>query len=197
MSKVEFANEYLENIARLATSINLDEIKGTLKIVEKTHQKGRNIFIIGNGGSASTASHMACDLNKTTLKYTPQSKERFRTYSLTDNIPSITAHSNDEGYDVIFSEQLKNLAVKKDLLIVITGSGNSTNIIMAVETAKQIGMRTIGFLGFKGGRVKEMLDSYILIPSNEYGPIEDYHLILDHLFTEYFANKISRQNKSS
>jgi D-sedoheptulose 7-phosphate isomerase len=115
---------------------------------------------------------------------------RFRAIALTDNMPLITAWGNDSSYELVFAEQLRNLAHNDDLLVVITGSGNSTNIVEAVRVARQLGLSTIGLLGFEGGVVKGMLDHSIVVASNNYGYIEDAHMVLNHLVTEYFKRAI-------
>ncbi len=187
IDKNKFAKAYLEKIKSLCEQIDINQIVNVIKILEKKLRTGRTIFIAGNGGSAATASHMVCDLGKTILGKEPTTKNRrFRIISLSDNIPLLTAIGNDWKYETIFSEPLKNLGQKGDLLLVITGSGNSQNIIKAVQTAQKLKMKTTAFLGFDGGKVKEMVDAYVLVPSNEYGPIEDFHLIFNHLITNYF-----------
>lgn len=184
-----FAKNYLSKVRTLCNTVDIDEIVRSLKVLEDIYKNKRTIFVIGNGGSASTASHFVCDLGKTILGKDRENKKRFRIFCLSDNIPFLTALGNDRSYSEIFSEQLKNYAKEKDLLLTITGSGNSPNIIEAIKTAKELKMQTLAFLGFDGGKVKQMVDSYILIPSNEYGPIEDFHLILNHLITLYFLEK--------
>jgi len=111
---------------------------------------------------------------------------------LSDNIPVMTAWGNDEGFEYIFSEQLQVLWESWDVLVIITGSGNSKNILQVIATAKNIGIKTIGFLWFDGGKAKPMLDQSILVPSNKYWPIEDIHMILDHLITWYFQQQINK-----
>ena len=164
--------EYLSKIKKLCDEIDREQIKQVIETLEDN--RWQTIFVVGNGGSAATASHMVCDL----------SRKLFSVICLNDNIPLLTATSNDDGYVNCFATPLASLAKPKDVLIVITGSGNSKNIIEALVTAKTIGMTTIGFLGFDGGQAKDLVDKYILIPSNEYGLVEDFHLILNHLITE-------------
>lgn len=175
-----FANNYFDKIKVICDKIDLDGISDIIKTLEKKIKQGKMIFVAGNGGSAATASHIVCDLGKTVGA---------RALCLSDGVPLLTALGNDCSYDDIFSQPLKNLGKKGDLLLVITGSGNSKNIIKVVDTAKKLGIETIGFLGMGGGKVKSMLDNFFLVPSDEYGPIEDFHLILNHLITAYFAKK--------
>jgi len=182
MNKREFAQGYLEKIADLSKEISSGQIELVLKILEDKLENKHTIFIAGNGGSASTASHMVGDLAKTTGR-------PFKAICLSDNITQLTATGNDISYDQVFSNRLENLGQEKDLLIVITGSGNSKNIIEVVKTAKKLKMHTMAFLGADGGKVMVMVGSHILIPSFEYGPIEDFHMILVHLITAYFKKK--------
>lgn len=150
----------------------------------------KTLFVCGNGGSAATASHMCCDLSKTILKKNPrQNTNRIRVICLNDNIPIMTAWGNDEGYQYIFSEQLKNLGRKGDLLFIITGSGNSANILEVIKTAKEKNIETFGLLGFNGGKAKDLLDDYILVESNDYGIIEDIHGSINHLITDYLKKQ--------
>src|SRR5262249_45830514 len=151
----------------------------------------RQIFIVGNGGSAGTASHMACDLAKTVLGKQPdRAMRRFRVMSLTDNVPLITAVANDLGYEHIFTEQLVTFARPGDLPVVITGMRNSPNIVNVVTMAREMGVRTTGMLGFDGGAVLPLLDTAVLIPDFAYGFVEDLHMVLDHLVTVYFGRRI-------
>jgi D-sedoheptulose 7-phosphate isomerase len=133
---------------------------------------------------------MACDLAKTVLGKKPdRKKRRFRVMSMTDNVPLITALGNDFGYEHIFTEQLVLFARRGDLLVVITGSGNSPNIINAVKMACGMGMRTAGMLGFDGGQALPLLDAPVLIPDFNYGFVEDLHMVLDHLATAFFCEQ--------
>lgn len=185
-----FAQDYIKNMHDILNNIDCGKIEEIGDLFYSTWDKGRQIFILGNGGSAATASHFACDLGKGTLKNEYDKKEkRIKVISLTDNVSTITAYSNDVGYEEVFSQQLRNLVNPADLVTIITGSGNSKNIIRAVEAAKEMQAATIGLLGFNGGKVKDMLSKYILVPSNHYGRIEDAHLMLCHLISGYIFNK--------
>ncbi len=193
MKASKFADSYFKKIKKICDEIDVQKIALIVKIIEDKFKKKKTIFIAGNGGSASTASHMVCDLGKTVLgKDFSDYRKRFKVISLSDNIPLLTAFSNDCSNEVVFSEPLKNFGRKGDLLIVISGSGNSRNIIKAVEIAHGIGIDTVAFLGFDGGKVREIANYSVVIPSREYGPIEDFHLILNHLITGYFAGKIKK-----
>lgn len=190
-------NEYFNWLINVINSLNRDSIVKIITLIEETFLNYKKIFIIWNWWSAATASHMASDLQKTTLWKKPQTKNslfKFKAISLSDNIPVMTAWWNDEGFNYIFSEQLKVLAEKWDLLIVITWSGNSENIIKAVEESKSIWIKTIWFLWFDWWKVKNMLDQFLIVESNNYWFIEDIHMIIDHLITSYFKNNIVWEN---
>lgn len=196
--KISFSKGYIEELKKTLDLLDQKEIGTVLETLEKTFLDGKKIFIAWNGWSAATASHMASDLQKTTLGKQPQTKNdmfKFKAISLSDNIPVMTARGNDEWYEYIFSEQLKVLWEQWDVLVIITGSGNSKNILQIIDTAKSMGIKTIGFLWFDGGKVKPILDQFILVPSNKYGPIEDIHMILDHLITGYFQQQVSKSFK--
>lgn len=179
------AKEYISELKTALELINLDDLQKIADCLLEAYRHNKKVFILGNGGSASTASHMACDLGKGTLKnvYNPREK-RFQVISLTDNVATITAFANDLSYDDMFVQQLHNLINEGDIVIGISGSGNTPNVIKALSYAKQQGAITIGFLGYKtGGKAKAFVDYDITIQSNNYGVIEDLHLVLDHLLT--------------
>ena len=159
---------------------NLENSSTLLKIINlmlKARNKNKQIFVMGNGGSASTASHFTADLLKTALL---KNQKRFRALSLCDNIPVISAWSNDTSYSEIFSQQIQNFASSGDLLIAFSGSGKSKNLIDAFKTAKKLGVICIGFSGFSGGFFPKLCDYVIKIPSNDMLIIESLHLVLCH-----------------
>ena len=189
-----FISEYFEELKKILSRVNKKDIEEITEIIHKAYLNERTIFILGNGGSASTASHFACDLGKGTLsKVYDINEKRFRVVSLTDNIATISAYANDLSFDDVFIQQLRNLVHKGDMVIAITGSGNSKNVVKAVKYARDSGATTIGLLGFDGGRVKKLLDKYVIIPSDHYGRIEDVHLILEHMITDYLRMKIKNK----
>ena len=149
-----FVRDYFTGLKAVIDRVDIAQVVAFVGELERAYNEDRQIFIVGNGGSAGTASHMACDLAKTVLGKKPDRKRRrFRVMSMTDNVPLITALGNDFGYEHVFTEQLILFARRGDLLVVITGSGNSPNIINAVKMAREMGMRTAGMLGFDGGQV--------------------------------------------
>lgn len=188
--KAAFARDYFAGLKAVVDRVDIAQVAAFVGELERAYQEDRQIFIVGNGGSAGTASHMACDLAKTVLGKKPdRKKRRFRVMSMTDNVPMITALGNDFGYEHVFTEQLILFARKGDLLVVITGSGNSPNIVNAVTMARDMGLRTTGMLGFDGGEVLPLLDTPVLIPDFSYGFVEDLHMVLDHLVTAYFCRQ--------
>jgi len=185
----QFIRNYITELKRTVNTLDVEKIELATGMLTEAYRKGRKVFIIGNGGSASLSSHMACDLGKGTLARVYDKKEkRLWVMSLTDNASLITAFANDLSFGDIFIQQLRNLIEKEDLVIVLSGSGNSLNVIKAVKYAKGQGARTIGFLGFKtGGKLARLVDCAIVAQSNHYGPIEDTHLILNHILTSWLA----------
>ena len=176
-------SEYKIKIKKALDIFNFDEeILTVLKDSIKNNQK---IFIGGNGGSAATASHYTCDFSKGANKDWKKGKNRFQAINLSSNMEYITAVSNDLDYSEIFKQQLINLADKKDILILISASGNSPNIIKAAKYAKNLEMIVIGITGFDGGKLKEISDYSAHIPVNSYGVCEDIHSIFGHFLTSY------------
>lgn len=185
----EFIDRYLSEVKHCLTELEKDKIEIVIDLLVTAYKRNRKVFIVGNGGSASTASHMACDLGKGTLQRVYDNTERrFRVISLTDNVALMTAFANDLGFEDIFVQQLRNLVETDDIVIALSGSGNSQNIIKAVEYAKSYGAITIGILGFKdGGKLGKLTDHLIITKSNHYGPIEDVQLIINHIITAWLA----------
>lgn len=145
---------------------------------------------MGNGGSAATATHFACDLGKGTKT----GQHKFKTQALADNLATFTAYANDEGYEYVFSKQLENVLQKGDIVVALSASGNSQNLINAIVYAKTRGALTISLLGFDGGKLKDISDVALVVHTNkgEYGPVEDVHLVLDHLITSFLYRKLSQ-----
>ncbi len=180
-----------ETRACLEAPYLLDAMRKIVPVFLKAREEDRTIFFLGNGGSASTASHFVIDIAKSTrpsLKPGPATK-RFRCLALNDNIPGITAWANDTEYARIFSEQLRSLAVPGDVVVAISGSGNSPNVLEAVKAAKEIGVRTIGLSGIGGGKLKDMVDVSLVVPSNSMQHTEDVHLMVLHLLTAYLRDE--------
>lgn len=153
-------------------------IAEVIHTLQRARMQGNQVFIMGNGGSASTASHFVCDLAKNTRH---PSLPHFRAIGLADNMEIFSAYANDEGYENVFSQQLLNLVKPGDIVIAISASGNSKNVVNAVEEARKYGAFTIGFTGFSGGRLGQIVDLHIHVESDIIEHVEDIHLMLEHM----------------
>ena len=183
----KYAKSYLSELVKSINAIPLDKIKEIAGVLKGAYKKGRHVFIMGNGGSAATASHFVCDLAKGTRV---AGRKYFKAIGLTDNVPLLTAWSNDVAYKDVFKAQLENLLEKDDIVIVFTGSGNSPNILEAVRYSKKIKAKTVAFTGFDGGKIKDLADVCLIVPSNNMERVEDMHLILEHLIKLYLWEEI-------
>jgi len=170
---------YLDDVNRVMRLVDPKEVDGLIDLLTDAYTKGRFVFIAGNGGSGSNASHLCEDLGKGTVVDFERQK-RLRVLSLTDNTPYILAWANDTGFDRVFVEQLKNLAEPGALLIAISGSGNSPNVLKAVEYANAHGMTTVGMTGYDGGRLAKLAQHRFHVPSTNMGVVEAVHAILFH-----------------
>ena len=191
---MNFAQNYIGQLKQTLDGLPLTQINEIKDILLDAYSKNKRIFIIGNGGSAATASHFACDLSKGTTIGNPDMKKRFKVIALTDNIPLLTAWGNDADYSQIFVEQLKNLLDKDDVVIAISGSGNSENILKAVEYANEKGALTIGLTGFAGGKLKDIAHKCLIVSSDSMERIEDIHLILEHLICSWLREELKLNN---
>lgn len=185
-----FAKGYFSYLSELMGRLDLEALERTLRELEDARDKGQKVFVVGNGGSAATASHMANDFSLGLGKALPHEKP-FKFISLTDNMSVVTACANDINFDAIFVAQLKNQFSPGDRLLAISASGNSPNIVAAAEWVKKFGGRVIGFTGFSGGRLRELSDICVHVQTapGEYGPVEDLHMIFDHLFYSWLSSK--------
>jgi D-sedoheptulose 7-phosphate isomerase len=181
-----FPQRYKEELLDAIESVNLDEVGRAIDILSEARAAGRCIFVCGNGGSASTASHFATDLVKG-ASYGRSS--RFRILALTDSLPTITAYSNDVAYECVFVEQLKNFAEPGDVVIAISSSGNSPNVLRAMEYGNSIGCRTIALTGQEGGRLAPLAQLDIRVGHRHTGRIEDLHLVVLHMISYYFMEE--------
>ena len=180
------AQEYFDYVTELIRKVDLDRLEEVVQRLRDARDQGACVYIMGNGGSAATASHFANDLGK--LGRTAE-QSAIRAFSLTDNTPWLTALANDEGYENVFVGQLCGHLRRGDLVIAISASGNSPNLIGAVKMARERGAITIGILGFSGGALLKMVDTALLFRSSPgaYGPVEDLHLIVEHVITACLA----------
>ncbi len=178
----EIAASHIANLLTFLNDIDLEQVNSVMEILRQARDRNATIFIAGNGGSAATASHWVNDLGKATKR---SGRAPIRVMSLSDNTSWLSALANDEGYERAFSGQLENFARRDDVLIVLSASGNSPNLIKAVETAKENDLITVGLLGFDGGALKDMVEEYVLIASAKgaYELVEDAHSAVCHAIT--------------
>jgi len=190
----EFVLDYLSGLKQCLDLVPPERVAALIRRMDEAYRSGAQVFILGNGGSATSASHMACDLSKTVLgRLRVDKKQRFRVMSLTDNVALITAWANDVGYESVFAEQLKTWIKPGDVVIAITGSGNSANIVEAIKVARSEGAYTFGLLGFDGGQTKDLVDEYVIVPVENYGYAEDIHMIFNHIVTAYLRTVIGNE----
>lgn len=186
-SAAAYAKGYAAHVAELLQALDFASIEKMADLFLEARKQKKRIFLAGNGGSASTCSHFANDF----ANLAAEGAEPFRMISLTDNTATITAQANDNGFENIFLNQLKNAYEPGDLLVAISGSGNSENLIRAIKYVNEHGGKTIGIVGFNGGMMKSLCHHIVHIKTQprEYGPVEDICLVLDHLLASYFAYK--------
>lgn len=175
--------EYLELECNVLKQLDIEAINNVVNLLEETFNKEGTIYIFGNGGSSATASHFQNDFNKGVSEYTDK---KFRFHCLNDNVPTMMAIANDIGFDEIFRFQLKGKLKENDIVIAISGSGNSKNVINAVDYAKEQGNKVIGVTGYSGGILKEKSDLSLHVPINSMQITEDVHMIFDHLIMSLF-----------
>lgn len=186
LSAAEFAKWYRDRSLEVWNALDLDAIATLAAEVERCEKDGRAIWVLGNGGSAATASHLATDLSKTAYV---EGGKRIKCLSLSDNAAYMTAVGNDLAFDQIFSFQLDGLVAAKDLVIIVTGSGNSPNVLEAARAAKKKGAVVAALLGFDGGALKAQADLSILVASDQYGVIEDLHMSVGHAVTFWLKQR--------
>jgi D-sedoheptulose 7-phosphate isomerase len=183
----QYVHRYLEDTDRvLRDQFLADGIARAVPVLLKAREQGHTIFFFGNGGSASTASHMAQDLAKLTIR---DGRPRFRTHALSDHMSVILAWANDASFAEIYAEQVKSLGRAGDVAIGLSGSGNSPNVLRALEEARKLGMTTVGFIGTGGGKMKALCDVPIVVPSDNMQHVEDLHHIMLHLVASYLRDE--------
>ncbi|MBU0702493.1 MAG: SIS domain-containing protein [Chloroflexi bacterium] len=181
--------QYLQDVRNTLAVLPIQSVGEAVDVLLSANYVGTTIFTLGNGGSAATASHFKCDLAKGTI--TPN-RPRFRVMALTDNVPEMTALSNDLSYEDAFAEQLRGLIWRGDVVVAFSGSGNSPNVLRAVELAHQMGGITIGFSGFGGGRLSELVDVPVVVPNDCMEQVEDVHMVLCHLICTVLRERLQR-----
>lgn len=188
---MNFKNEivaYLEHEIKTIQSLDVDSIDKALNLLLKTFEDGKNVYVFGNGGSSATASHFQNDFNKGVSEHT---EKKFNFLCLNDNMATVMAVANDIGFDEVFRFQLQGHLRPGDVVIAISGSGNSKNVINAVEYAKSMGNQVIGLTGFNGGKLKQLSDVSLHAPIHSMQITEDIHMIFDHLMMSVFYKTLA------
>jgi D-sedoheptulose 7-phosphate isomerase len=191
-----YARAYLDYVGKLTRQLDSKSIGAMIALLEDARARGATVFFIGNGGSAATASHFANDIAIGTR--TGDAKP-FRAMALTDNVAVLTALANDNGFESIFVDQLRVHLRDGDALVAISASGNSPNVIAAVEYARSRGAKIVGLTGFDGGKLRALSDIAIHAQTakGEYGPVEDLHMVVDHLVGSYLAARVRRERRNA
>lgn len=185
-SAVDFSLAYKSKLLSALETLDLEAVGRAIEILSAARERQRHIFVCGNGGSASTALHFVCDM----VKGASFNRDvRFRIMALTDSLPTITAYSNDVGYDCVFAEQLKNFAEAGDVFMAISGSGNSANVLCAMQYANSIGCQTIALTGRDGGKLGPLAQVQIRVAEPHMGRIEDAHMVVCHMLCYYFMEQ--------
>jgi len=187
-------SSYLSALKKALDGLNEPALETAAGALYQAYEDGHTIFVCGNGGSSATASHMVNDISKLTIA---EGKKRIKALSLSDNTPLLTAWSNDSSYEDCFVEQLKNFLSMGDVLVAISSSGNSPNVLKAVEYANAAGGVTVGFSGFKGGKLAKSARINVIAPSDSVQIIEDVHTILSHLVCLMLVSKIRKEKQCS
>jgi D-sedoheptulose 7-phosphate isomerase len=185
------AKEYFASLQDVLAHLDFSVIDRMTEAIWENFEQNRVLYVFGNGGSAALASHFACDIGKGTVA---AGRKRLRTVALTDNVPLITALANDLAYKDIFSEQLAGLAEKGDMVLAISGSGNSPNVVQGLEEARRLGLRTLVLTGFAGGCVKPLADLCLIVPSDNMQHIEDAHLCATHAIFRAIRHRMTQGN---
>ena len=189
-ARMDNVDNYLVQLHTAVDGLPRDRLAELGERLYRAYRSEKQVFTLGNGGSASTASHMAADIGKNTIG---PNMRRFRVVSLNDNVATLTALANDLGYENVFSEQLKNLIRPGDLLIVVSASGNSPNVLHAIRSAQAVCAEVVGILGFDGGVAATLVDLAVVVPSSHYGIVEDAHLIVNHIMVDHFKALLAEE----
>jgi D-sedoheptulose 7-phosphate isomerase len=189
---MDTVRNYITQLQHTLDCLPVDRINEVATVLHQARLDRQTIFIMGNGGSASTASHFVADLAKNTRK---KGWPDFRVIGLADNMSILSAYANDEGYENVFAMQLASLVAPQDVVIAISASGNSPNVLRAVGLANQVGAHTIGFTGFTGGKLGGLVDLHVHIPSDVIEQVEDIHLVLEHMMIQSLRDLANEQSE--
>jgi D-sedoheptulose 7-phosphate isomerase len=188
---MERVTNYIALLQQTIDQLPKDKIVRVIELLYSARFSGRQVFIMGNGGSASTASHFVCDLSKNTRR---EGWPRYKVIGLSDNMAVFSAYANDEGYENVFCEQLANLLLPDDIVIAISASGNSKNVVNAIQYAKDQNAFTIGFTGFDGGILGTLVDINLHINSDIIEHVEDLHLVLEHMIIKSLKERVQSES---
>ena len=191
MDFIDEINAYYEREKKAIDSLDRKEINDTMNALMDAYERGATIYVMGNGGSSATASHMVCDFNKGTCY---ELDKKFKFVCLNDNIPILMAIANDDSFENVFVYQLKDRLKKEDVVLAISGSGNSHNVIKAVDYAKEVGATIIGVTGYSGGKLRQKADFFLHVPVDDMQITEDLHMGFDHLIMQIFWKYLAAKN---
>lgn len=191
MDFINEINEYYEREKRVIDSLAREEINAAMNALLDAYEADATVYVFGNGGSSATASHMVCDFNKGTCA---ELEKKFRFVCLNDNIPWLMAIANDKSFEDIFVDQLRGHLKPTDTVLAISGSGNSHNVVKAVEYAKEVGAKVIAMTGYQGGKIRKMADYYLHAPVDDMQITEDLHMGFDHMIMQIFWKYLAKKN---
>lgn len=194
---MDYRNEidnYIKREIEVLNKLDIESINDVINELEDARERNADIYIFGNGGSAATASHFCCDFNKGVSGSAGGNKYRF--HCLSDNVPTMMAIANDIAYEEVFREQLRGVLKLDDLVIGISGSGNSSNVINAVQYAKEVGCKVIGITGYDGGKLKQLADYHLDVEINDMQISEDVHMVFDHMMMKVLVEMYESSNCS-
>ena len=191
MDFIKEINEYYDREKAAIDALDRDELNAAMNALLEAYERGATVYVFGNGGSSATASHMVCDFNKGTCF---ELEKKFKFVCLNDNVPLMMAISNDYSFENIFEYQLKDRLTKDDLILAISGSGNSHNVVKAVEYAKHLGTPVIAMTGYSGGKIRKMADHFLHVPVDDMQITEDLHMGFDHMIMQIFWKYLAAKN---
>ena len=191
MDFINEINEYYEREKRVIDSLDREEINAAMNALLDAYEADATVYVFGNGGSSATASHMVCDFNKGTCA---ELEKKFRFVCLNDNVPWLMAIANDKSFEDIFVDQLRGHLKPTDMVLAISGSGNSHNVVKAVEYAKEVGAKVIAMTGYQGGKIRKMADYYLHAPVDDMQITEDLHMTNDHMIMQIFWKYLAKKN---
>jgi D-sedoheptulose 7-phosphate isomerase len=181
-SHSEHIKSYFELLKQMLDRVDIAQVENVIRAFETAYLNDKTVYICGNGGSTATAAHWVCDFSKGTIAH---GKRRMRMFSLGDNMSLLTAYANDNSYEHIFSEPIRTYVREGDLVVIISASGNSPNTLEAARAAAEMKAVSIGLTGFGGGKLAQMVNLPVVVQCKEYGPVEDLHMILDHIISSH------------